>query len=52
MANKILIPTPLRAYAGKQDIVEAEGGTFQLQAPSDGVQRSLNVLGCWNIFRE
>ncbi len=27
MATKILIPTPLRAYAGKQDIVEAEGGT-------------------------
>ena len=27
MANKILIPTPLRGYAGKQDVVEAEGAT-------------------------
>ena len=27
MANKVLIPTPLRVYAGKQDIVEAEGNT-------------------------
>ena len=27
MANRILIPTPLRVYAGKQDIVEAEGKT-------------------------
>ena len=27
MANKILIPTPLRVYAGKQDVVEAEGQT-------------------------
>jgi len=27
MAHKILIPTPLRVYAGKQDVVEAEGGT-------------------------
>ena len=27
MANKILIPTPLRVYAGKQDEVEAEGRT-------------------------
>ena len=27
MAHKILIPTPLRVYAGKQDVVEAEGRT-------------------------
>lgn len=27
MANKVLIPTPLRIYAGKQDVVEAEGST-------------------------
>ncbi len=27
MGNKILIPTPLRVYAGKQDVVEAEGRT-------------------------
>ncbi len=27
MAHKILIPTPLRAYAGKQEVVEAEGRT-------------------------
>jgi adenylyltransferase/sulfurtransferase len=27
MANKILIPTPLRVYAGKQEVVEAEGRT-------------------------
>ncbi len=27
MANKILIPTPLRPYTGKQDAVEVEGGT-------------------------
>ena len=27
MAHTILIPTPLRAYAGKQDEVEAEGRT-------------------------
>ena len=27
MANKVLIPTPLRVYAGKQDVVEAEGNT-------------------------
>ena len=27
MANKVMIPTPLRIYAGKQDVVEAEGGT-------------------------
>ena len=27
MANKVLIPTPLRVYAGKQDVVEAEGKT-------------------------
>ncbi len=27
MAHKILIPTPLRVYAGKQDVVEAEGST-------------------------
>ena len=27
MANKVLIPTPLRVYAGKQDVVEAEGST-------------------------
>ena len=27
MAHKILIPTPLRVYTGKQDVVEAEGAT-------------------------
>tara|TARA_Y100000588_G_C14222648_1_gene911717 strand:+ start:457 stop:744 length:288 start_codon:yes stop_codon:yes gene_type:complete len=27
MANKVLIPTPLRVYAGKKDVVEAEGST-------------------------
>jgi len=27
MANEIIIPTPLRVYAGKQDVVEAEGST-------------------------
>ena len=27
MANDVLIPTPLRAYAGKQDIVQVEGKT-------------------------
>lgn len=25
--NKVLIPTPLRVYAGKKDVVEAEGST-------------------------
>ena len=28
MATKILIPTPLRTYTGKQDVVEAEGNTI------------------------
>ena len=27
MANRVLIPTPLRIYAGKQDVVEIEGHT-------------------------
>ena len=27
MANKILIPTPLRVYVGNLDVVEAEGRT-------------------------
>ena len=27
MPTRILIPTPLRVYTGKQDVVEAEGGT-------------------------
>ena len=27
MANDVLIPTPLRAYVGKQDIVQVEGKT-------------------------
>ena len=27
MATKILIPTPLRSYTAKRDVVEAEGGT-------------------------
>lgn len=27
MANRILIPTPLRVYVNKQDVVEAEGQT-------------------------
>ena len=28
MANKILIPTPLRPFTGKQDAVEVDGGTI------------------------
>lgn len=31
--------------------VEAEGGAFQLRAPSDGVQRSLTILGCAEYFQ-
>ena len=27
MANRVLIPTPLRVYAGKQDVVQAAGKT-------------------------
>ena len=27
MTNRILIPTPLRVYAGSQEVVEAEGAT-------------------------
>lgn len=27
MANNVLIPTPLRVYAGKQDVVQADGKT-------------------------
>ena len=27
MANRVLIPTPLRVYAGKQDVVQATGKT-------------------------
>jgi len=27
MAHRILIPTPLRPFAGKQDVVEIDGGT-------------------------
>ena len=27
MANRVLIPTPLRVYAGKQDVVHAAGKT-------------------------
>jgi MoaD family protein len=27
MANNVLIPTPLRVYAGKQDVVQVEGKT-------------------------
>ena len=27
MGYRILIPTPLRVYTGKQDVVEADGGT-------------------------
>ena len=27
MANDVLIPTPLRAYADKQDVVQVEGNT-------------------------
>ena len=27
MPTRILIPTPLRAYAGKQDVIEVEGRT-------------------------
>ena len=28
MANKILIPTPLRPFTGKQDAVEVDGATI------------------------
>ena len=28
MANKILIPTPLRPFTGKQDAVEVNGNTI------------------------
>ena len=27
MANNVLIPTPLRVYAGKKDVVQADGKT-------------------------
>ena len=27
MANRVLIPTPLRGYAGEQDVVQAAGNT-------------------------
>ena len=27
MANNVIIPTPLRVYAGKQDVVQADGKT-------------------------
>ena len=27
MANKVLIPTPLRPFTGRKDVVELEGGT-------------------------
>src|SRR5918999_374231 len=27
MANRIMIPTPLRPYVGKQDVVEVDGAT-------------------------
>ena len=27
MATRVLIPTPLRVYAGKQDVIEVEGDT-------------------------
>ena len=27
MPTRVLIPTPLRAYAGKQDVIEVEGAT-------------------------
>ena len=27
MPTRVLIPTPLRVYAGKQDVIEVEGGT-------------------------
>jgi len=30
MAHRILIPTPLRPFAGKQDVVEVEGSTVVL----------------------
>ena len=33
MAHRILIPTPLRPFAGKQDVVEVEGGTVGEIAP-------------------
>ena len=29
MAVKVIIPTPLRAYAGKQESVEMDGGTVR-----------------------
>lgn len=30
--------------------VEAEGGSFRIVSPSEGVQRSLMVLGCSDYF--
>ena len=27
MSTRVLIPTPLRVYAGKQDVIEVEGST-------------------------
>ena len=46
MANKILIPTPLRPYTGKQEAVEVEGATVgdllaQLTAKYDGLKKHL-----------
>ena len=46
MANKILIPTPLRPFTDKQDAVEVEGGTVgealaQLTSKHEGLKKHL-----------
>jgi adenylyltransferase/sulfurtransferase len=46
MANKILIPTPLRAYTGKREAVEVEGSTVgemlaDLASKHEGLRRHL-----------
>ena len=40
MAHRILIPTPLRPFAGKQDVVEVEGSTV-----GDALQRLVGQFG-------
>ena len=40
MAHRILIPTPLRPFAGKQDVVEVEGSTV-----GDALQRLVGKYG-------
>ena len=46
MANKVLIPTPLRPFTDKQDAVEVEGSTVgealaQLTAKHEGLKKHL-----------